>query len=100
MVRGLLISGLLLLAGCNNRAPSAAASPVRLVAFVAASTNEPMAEIARAFEAKTGIPVLVSPGPSSGLAKQIEQGGDADLLLSADQATADFLTAKGLIVER
>jgi molybdate transport system substrate-binding protein len=100
MVRGLLIAGLLLLASCNSRAPSAATSAVRLVAFVAASTNEPMAEIARAFEAKTGIPVLVSPGPSSGLAKQIEQGADADLLLSADQPTADFLADKGLVAER
>jgi len=100
MVRGILISGLLLLAGCNARAPSAATSSTRVVAFVAASTNEPMKEIARGFQAQTGIPVLISPGPSSGLAKQIEQGADADLFLSADQPTADFLADKGWVAER
>jgi molybdate transport system substrate-binding protein len=95
-----LILSLALVTGCGGQAPSQSAAVSRIVVFVAASTKEPVDEIVRAFERETGIAVTVSPGPSSGLAKQIEQGADADLFLSADQATADFLASKGLVAQR
>lgn len=68
--------------------------------YTAASTRDAAAEIAKAFEKETGVKVEVVPGPSSGLARQIEQGAKADLFLSADQASADFLAEKKLAARR
>jgi molybdate transport system substrate-binding protein len=68
--------------------------------FAAASTKEAIEQVARDFQGEHGIPVEVSLGPSSGLAKQIEQGASADLFLSADQASADYLAAKQHVSER
>jgi len=68
--------------------------------FAAASTKEAVERIARDFEAQTGVPVEVTLGPSSGLAKQIERGARADLFLSADEASADYLADKKLVALR
>jgi molybdate transport system substrate-binding protein len=68
--------------------------------FAAASTKEAVEQLARSFKDETGIPVEVTLGPSSGLAKQIEQGATADIFLSADQASADYLAGKQLVAER
>jgi molybdate transport system substrate-binding protein len=64
--------------------------------YVAASTKVAVDEIARKFQTDAGITVEVVSGPSNGLAKQIEQGADADLFLSADQTSVDYLTEKEL----
>jgi molybdate transport system substrate-binding protein len=88
---------LLPLAGCSSR-DADAGRPLML--FTAASTKESAERIVGDFQAETGVRVLVSPGPSSGLAKQIERGADADLFLSADESSADYLASKGLIAER
>lgn len=69
-------------------------APASISLYAAASTREAVAEIAKSFEKETGIKVEVVPGPSSGLARQIEQGAAADLFLSADQASADYLAEK------
>src|SRR5687768_9807784 len=71
-----------------------------LTLFAAASTKEAVERIAEAFTAETGIAVVVSPGPSSGLAKQIQQGAGANVYLSADQPNADFLEKEGFVAER
>ncbi len=85
--------GLLALAGCKaSSAPPKDEKTVTI--FVAASTKEAVEKLAKDFTAETGIKVEVSPGPSSGLAKQIEQGAPADLFLSADQPMADYLAGK------
>jgi len=55
---------------------------------------------ARSGAAPFSIPDSIIPGPSSGLARQIELGADADLFLSADQASADFLASRGLVARR
>jgi molybdate transport system substrate-binding protein len=68
--------------------------------FAAASTKEAIEQVARDFQSENGTPIEVSPGPSSGLAKQIEQGASADLFLAADQASADYLAAKQLVSAR
>ena len=57
-----------------------------VLVVAAASTSEALTEIARAFEAKTGVHVAISFAGSSLLARQIEQGAPADLFLSADEA--------------
>lgn len=100
MQRVLWIVSLGLAAGCGGPGPAHPGGAAKVVVFAAASTKEPVEEIARAFQQETGIAVTVSPGPSSGLAKQIEQGADADLFLSADQATADYLAGKNLVAGR
>lgn len=85
-------------AGCG---PADRPAPPKAVSlFAAASTKEAVEQIARDFLAHTGVPVEVTLGPSSGLAKQIEQGASADIFLSADQASVDYLTMKRLVSER
>lgn len=94
-----LCTSFLALVGCK-----AASTPPEdektVTIFVAASTREAVEKLAKDFTADTGIKVEVSPGPSSGLAKQIEQGAPADLFLSADQPMADYLAGKGLVEQR
>jgi len=77
---------------------ASAAAPLRV--YAAASTKEAMEAVGREFTKDTGIPVEVSPGPSSKLAKQIVEGGPAELFLSADQASADYLAEKQLVERR
>jgi molybdate transport system substrate-binding protein len=85
MTSRLAVCGLLLclLLGCRSQ-------PAQTVnVFVAASTADALGEIARDFEAETGVRVAISPAASSTLAVQIENGADADLFLSADEESAD-----------
>jgi molybdate transport system substrate-binding protein len=69
---GLAICGILagVLSGCSG----SERPQERVVVFAAASTKEAVEQAAKDFQAETGIPVEVSLGSSSGLAKQIEQG--------------------------
>jgi molybdate transport system substrate-binding protein len=83
-----------LVAGCAKPA----SEPVRI--FAAASTREALQQITADFQAETGQAVELSLGASSDLARQIEQGAPADLFLSADQAWADYLADRSLVVER
>src|SRR5947207_1520613 len=90
----------LLLAGCQKQRSSTADSTKSVAIFAAASTKEAVERIARDFHGETGSVVDITLGPSSGLAKQIEQGAPADLFLSADEASADFLAGKKLVSSR
>jgi molybdate transport system substrate-binding protein len=96
MMRRLLVSLAVLCGavGCGDRKEG----PV--VVFAAASTKEVIEETGRHFEAETGVPVRCNPAASSTLARQIEQGGDADLFLSADEEWADYLGKRDLVRER
>jgi molybdate transport system substrate-binding protein len=89
-----IIIALCLLAGC------AGPKKETIVVYAAASTREVMEQIGADFETETGIPVSLSFGPSSGLARQIEQGANADLFLSADEDWADYIADKGLVEQR
>ncbi len=82
------------LAGCGGPKSES------IAVFAAASTREVMEQLAADFQNETGIPVTTNFGPSSGLARQIEQGASADLFLSADESWADFLAKKGLVDQR
>lgn len=81
-------------------APRSANAAGSVTALVAASTADAVAEIAEAFTAQTRTSVVVTPGSSSRLAKQIAEGADADVFLSADQANADWLATRGLVREQ
>jgi molybdate transport system substrate-binding protein len=95
MTRPLLTCLLLLSAlGCG-------ASPRPAVhVFAAASTREALEEVALQFQVETGTRVECSLAASSALARQIEQGADADLFLSADERWADYLAERGLVGQR
>src|SRR6516165_5370712 len=88
------------LPGCGPQGGGTERQPETVSVFAAASTKEAIEQVARDFQSENGISVEVSLGPSSGLAKQIEQGAAADIFLSADQASADYLAAKQLVSER
>ena len=64
------------------------------------STRDAIEAIARDFSESTGAAVQVNPAASSMLARQIENGADADLFLSADEEWADYLEKRGLVAQR
>ncbi|MCI0456283.1 MAG: molybdate ABC transporter substrate-binding protein [Gemmataceae bacterium] len=72
--------------------------PIQL--FAAASAREPLEQLASTFRTQTGIPVALNLGPSSSLARQLEQGASVDLFLSADESWADYVAQKGLVTQR
>ena len=76
---------------CSGRPAPAPSTDVKVLIFAAASTKGPLDAIAKQFTTETRVVVEISPGPSSGLAKQIQQGAAADLFLSADQASMNAL---------
>lgn len=69
----------------------------KVTVFAAASLTESVGEIAKAYEAKTGIHVETSFASSSILARQIEQSPGADVFISADNEWMDYLGNRGLI---
>lgn len=62
--------------------------------FAAASTTNAVSDLAKAYEAKTGVKIITSFAAASTLAKQIENGAPADLFISADLTWMDHLVDK------
>lgn len=89
-----LVRWLILLLGAAVWLPSAD----RVTVFAAASTTDVVTEIAKTYEATTGVQVACSFASSATLAKQIEQGAPAELFLSADQKWMDYLAKKQAIL--
>jgi molybdate transport system substrate-binding protein len=77
----------------------ATAQDKALTVFAAASMKNALDEINAAYATKSGGKITVSYGPSSGLARQIEQGAPADVFISADTDWMDYATAKKSINE-
>jgi molybdate transport system substrate-binding protein len=77
----------------------AAAQDKTLTVFAAASMKNALDDINTAYTAKSGVKITVSYGPSSGLARQIEQGAPADVFISADTDWMDYATSKKTINE-
>jgi molybdate transport system substrate-binding protein len=73
------------------------AMPEPLLVFAAASLTDALAEVDRAFTARTHIEVRASFAASSVLAKQIEAGAPADVFFSADLDWLDYLQKRGLL---
>lgn len=67
--------------------------------FAAASLKNALDEAAATFKKKTGVEVSISYAASLPLAKQIESGAPADIFISADVASADYLSSRGLLKE-
>ena len=68
-----------------------------LTVFAAASMTDAITEAAKAFSAAGGSEVQLAFGSSSNLAKQIENGGPADVFISADTKWMDYLDQRDLI---
>lgn len=73
-----------------------AAQPVTV--FAAASLQESLTAAGAAWTAQGGAPVRFSFGASSAMARQIDQGAPADVIVTADEEWMDWLTGRSLIV--
>jgi molybdate transport system substrate-binding protein len=82
-------------------APARAAEPEKTVLiFAAASTGGALDEIKDRYARQSGTRIVTSYAASSALVQQVENGADAQLLLSANAKWADYLEAKGLVARR
>jgi len=91
--------------GCGTRPAaesprSARAAPAGVLLFAAASTANALNEIKEQYVKTAGGQVQTSYAASSTLARQIAQGADADVFLSADTKWSDYLAGKDLVVRR
>jgi molybdate transport system substrate-binding protein len=86
------------LVGCGT-AQKTDAVPQKVTVLAAASTVDAIEEIATLFQEQTQIEVVISGGPSNGLAQQILAGAPADVFLSANKKWGDAVTEQGLAGE-
>lgn len=70
-----------------------------VVVFAAASTVDVMQTLADLYESETGHTVLLNPASSGTLAKQLSQGAEADVYISASKKWMDFVLDEGLVNE-
>jgi len=91
-----VILAILVLAAPQARA---AAAGNRITVLAAASLAGALSEIGRGYEAASGERVALSFAGSMILAKQIEASSGADLFISADEESMDFVDGKGLIAK-
>jgi molybdate transport system substrate-binding protein len=85
---------ILAIAGCGGASDS---TDSEVLVFAAASMKTALDEGAAGCEAAAQLNSRTSYAASSTLARQIEQGADADLFISADVEWMDYLAARGLI---
>jgi molybdate transport system substrate-binding protein len=74
-------------------------SAAQVTVFAAASLTESLQEIAATYEKQSGDKLVFNFAASGTLARQIEEGAPADIFFSADEAKADALEKKGLLVK-
>ncbi len=100
-IRAFWVLAVALLAGCASpgKAPVSAQAPQPVPAavqvYAAGSLREPLTEIARDYQARTGVPVALTFGASALLRERIEEGGAAQVFASADMAQPRQLAAAG-----
>jgi molybdate transport system substrate-binding protein len=70
-----------------------------ITVFAASSLAESLQAVADAYKTKTGITVSLSFGASSTLARQIDQGAQADIFMSADTDWMNLLQKDGHVAE-
>lgn len=96
-VRNILTAALAAIAGPVIAAGTHEQPPASLTVFAAASLKNALDEAAAAFTARTGHRVIASYAGSPALARQLEAGAPADVILSADTDWMDYLQSKNLI---
>ena len=88
------------LAGCGGSTDGDAGEDTTLTVFAASSLRGAFEQLGEDFEADhDGVTVRFSFAGSSDLVAQVQQGADADVLASADEANMDKLTADDLVDE-
>jgi molybdate transport system substrate-binding protein len=87
-----LISAVILFAAQNE------IQAAEVTVFAAASLTDSLKQIAADYEKTSGDKIIFNFAASGTLARQIEAGAPADIFLSADEAKADGLEQKGLLV--
>jgi molybdate transport system substrate-binding protein len=97
ILRSLLRLALAVALALGLAAP-ALAQPAPVTVFAAASLKNALDDVNAAYTAQTHTPVRASYAASSALARQIEQGGPADVFISADADWMDYLAQRKLIV--
>lgn len=84
----------LLVAGSSNQLLAAEDGPT---VFAAASLKNALDAVASDWKEKSGNEAVISFAATSALAKQIEQGAEADVFVSADLAWMDYVDERHLI---
>lgn len=83
--------------------PTAATAPIahnnQVVVFAAASLKNALDDVGEAWKKETGNAVTFSYAASSAIAKQIEEGAPADVVVSADLQWMDYLESKQRIAK-
>jgi molybdate transport system substrate-binding protein len=84
-----------LLAGIAALAAAAASSPAgEITVSAAASLTDVLQQVARMYEQRTGVRVVLNFGASNTLARQIKAGARVDVFISADEAQMDAVSAQ------
>jgi len=81
-----------------NALLSASLEAAQVTVFAAASLTDSLKQIAADYEKTSGDKIVFNFAASGTLAQQIEAGAPADILFAADEAKADALEKKGLLV--
>ena len=79
--------------GCNEKDYD----DVEITVSIAASLKEPMEKLKEQYEKQNDIKIIYNSGGSGALKKQIEEGAEVDLFLSANSKYVDELIKKDLI---
>ena len=87
-----LLLAILLLANATGHAAERV-----LTVFAASSLTDVLEAVGKAYTATTAVSVRFSFAGSSTLARQIESGAPADVLVSADQEWMDYLASRNLL---
>ncbi len=97
-VRSLAMLGVvLIMAACGENKPAALEAEQPVIVFAASSLTDVMHTVGELYEAAGHPAPKFNFAASSALAHQIEQGGQADVFLSADEAWMDYVAGKQLI---
>lgn len=90
----LILLIIVLFSGCAQKKPK---ENNELLVFCAASLTDVVSEIVRDFESEQNITVKLNLASSGTLARQIENGADPDLFISANKKWLDYLLEKNLV---
>ena len=76
---------------------AATAQPKEVTVFAAASLTNALQELGTVYAQNTGVKVTFSFASSAAVAKQVEAGAPADIVVSADAEWMDYLQQRGLL---
>lgn len=96
----LLSSALLSAFAGGDAETSSAEEPAEITVFLAASTTDVLNDLTVFFQEKTGITINTNPASSGTLARQLEEGAEADVYISASKKWMDYTENLGIVLER